>query len=107
MTEDLTLRQESVKHILARYQSALEANGENAALGAELVESIRETLEGQGVPLFAEEVMALIAVLESFIDFSSDLTVDDFRNGALAMLLGLVAELKANWDARDTGFFLD
>jgi len=105
---ELSLRQEAVKELRARYREELgSSTPEQLELSTALLGDYRELMEERGVPIYGEEALAAITLLEAFIDFTEENSVEEIRATAAAILHGLLRELDQRWRQKDRSFFTE
>lgn len=105
--DELQLRQTAVKQLLSDYSEPLKLNSKDPAHTDALLDSLKLRLEERGVPLYAEEILMGVTVLEALLDVAENSNVVETQATMATVLLALLTEVQDRWDARDRDFFVD
>lgn len=105
MASELEIRQKTVSRILRDHRAIFASlEVDQLELLEQLSDDLEENLKDQGAPLFAEEVIAGLTVLE-MIDDAEDL--EAMKRSMNILKLSLILRLDEAWKDRDKRFFID
>lgn len=107
MAEDLKLRQKATQELFSQSARDLDSiSPEDRDLLADIADGFEAELDAQGVPLYAEEVFAVLTFIET-LDADSITDLEDLQESIEAMRLAMVQKISSAWEARDKGFFIN
>lgn len=105
--DELQLRQATVKQLLTDYSEPLKLNAKDPAHTDALLDSLKLRLEERGVPLYAEEILMGVTVLEAMLDVAETSSGVETQATMATVLLAFLSEMQDRWDAKDRDFFVD
>lgn len=106
MATDLPTRQKTVIALLKDHDELLRAMDEDQhELLEEITTSLRENLAEQGVPFYAEEVLAALTALEMILP--EDGSPETMVHNADLLRMALIAKISRYWKRRDKEFFTE
>jgi hypothetical protein len=107
MAEDLKLRQKATQELARLSGSELEAlDSGKLDLLREISDEFEAQLDGQGVPLYAEEAFAVLTLIET-LDAEAAESLEELQDALAAMRLAMIQKLLSAWKDRDKGFFVN
>lgn len=106
MAENHRLRQKATQELLAEHREQLKSlDPDDQADLRSVAEGFDAELDSRGVPLYAEEAFAVLALIEALDAESSSL--GDLQESLETMRLAMIQKISDAWAAKDKGFFVN
>lgn len=106
MAENHKLRQQATQDLFEANKANLAAlRHEDRELLTLVARGFENELDKQGVPLYAEEAFAVLALIESLEADTASL--EDIQESLEAMRLAMIQKISSAWVAKDKGFFIN